>query len=69
MYTNGSLAVLNFADQSVRKFKSVELLPSDIQNKLAMFKVIQINEPYAHIGCKFGNDMYYIVAGDMNLDN
>ena len=69
IYTNGSLAVLNFADQSVRKFKSVELLPLDIQNKLAMFKVIQINEPYAHIGCKFGNDMYYIVAGDMNLDN
>jgi hypothetical protein len=21
------------------------------------------------LGCKFQNDMYYIVAGDMNLDN
>ena len=68
-YSNGSLAVLNFADQSVNKFKSAELLPVDIQNKLAMFKVIQEGEPYAHLGCKFANDMYYIVAGDMNLDN
>jgi hypothetical protein len=68
-FINGSLAVLNFADQSVTKFKSAELLPVDIQNKLAMFKVIQENEPYAHLGCKFQNDMYYIVAGDMNLDN
>jgi len=69
IYTNGSLAVLNFADQSVNKFKSMELLPVDIQNKLAMFKVIQEGEPYAHLGCKFQNNMYYIVAGDMNLDN
>jgi len=69
IYTNGSLAVLNFADQSVNKFKSVELLPVDIQSKLAMFKVIAAGEPYAHLGCKFQNEMYYIVAGDMNLDN
>lgn len=69
MYANGSLAVLNFADQSVNKFKSVELLPVDIQSKLAMFKVIQVGEPYAHLGCKLQNEMYYIVAGDMNLDN
>jgi hypothetical protein len=68
-YTNGSLAVLNFADMGVNKFKSVELLPLDIQSKLAMFKVIAVNEPYAHLGCMFGNDMYYIVAGDMNLEN
>jgi hypothetical protein len=69
MYANGSIAMLNFADQSVNKFKSMELLPVDIQSKLAMFKVIQEGEPYAHLGCKFANDMYYIVAGDMNLDN
>jgi hypothetical protein len=68
-YINGSLAVLNFADQSVNKFKSMELLPVDIQSKLAMFKVIQAGEPYAHLGCKFQNDMYYIVAGDMELGN
>ena len=69
VFTNGSLAVLNFADQSITKFKSVELLPLDIQSKLAMFKVIREGEAYAHLGCKFQGDMYYIVAGDMNLDN
>lgn len=69
MYTNGSLAVLNFADMGISKFKSAELLPLDIQSKLAMFKVIKEGEPYAHLGCKFQGDMYYIVAGDMNLDN
>jgi hypothetical protein len=69
IYSNGSLAVLNFTDQSINKFKSVELLPLDIQSKLAMFKVIKENEPYTHLGCKFQEAMYYIVAGDMNLDN
>lgn len=69
VYTNGSLAVLNFADESITKFKSVELLPLDIQSKLAMFKVIKEVEPYAHLGCKFQGEMYYIVAGDMNLEN
>jgi hypothetical protein len=68
-YPNGSLAMLNFADMGVSKFKSAEMLPLDIQSKLAMFKVITINEPYSHLGCRFDNDMYYIVAGDMNLDN
>jgi hypothetical protein len=33
-----------------------------------MFKVIGNGEPYAHLGCKFDNDMYYIVAGDIALD-
>ena len=69
IYTNGSLAMLNFADMNISKFKSLELLPLDIQSKLAMFKVIKENEAYTHLGCKFANDMYYIVAGDMNLDN
>ena len=68
IYSNGSLALLNFADDSVRRIKSFELLPLDIQSKLAMFKVINAEEPYAHLGCKFPNDMYYIVAGDIALD-
>jgi hypothetical protein len=69
IYVNGGLAVLNFADLSINKFKSTELLPLDIQSKLAMFKVIGVEEPYAHLGCKFQGEMYYIVAGDMNLEN
>ena len=69
IYSNGSLAVLNFADMSINKFKSFDVLPSDIQSKLAMFKVIKEGEAYAHLGCKFQGAMFYIVAGDMNLDN
>lgn len=69
IYSNGSLAVLNFADQGITKFKSLELLPLDIQSKLAMFKVIKEGEAYAHLGCKFHGEMYYITAGDMDLGN
>ena len=69
VYSNGSLAVLNFADEAIHKYKGFDALPTDIQSKLAMFKVIGMNEPYTHLGCKFPNDMFYIVAGDMNLDN
>jgi hypothetical protein len=69
MYTNGSLAVLNFANMNITKYKAFEALPDDIQSKLAMFKVISENQPYAHLGCKFQDNMFYIVAGDMNLDN
>jgi len=67
-YVNGNLAVLNFADLSINKFKSAELLPLDIQSKLAMFKVIGNDEPYAHLGCKLQGEMYYIVADSIRLD-
>jgi hypothetical protein len=69
VFVNGSLAVLNFADMSITKYKTFEVLPDDIQSKLAMFKVIANCEPYAHLGCKFSNEMFYIVAGDMQLES
>jgi hypothetical protein len=69
VFDNSSLAVLNFSDMSVTKYKVFEALPDDIQSKLAMFKVISINEPHAHLGCKFSEDMYYIVAGDLQLES
>jgi hypothetical protein len=69
VFANGSLAVLNFADMSITKYKAFEVLPEDIQSKLAMFKVITANEPYAHLGCKFNEEMFYIVAGDMQLES
>jgi hypothetical protein len=59
---DGSMVVLNRADDSVKKYASFNLLPDDIQNKLGMFKVIAIDEPYAHLGCKFNEDIIYIVA-------
>jgi hypothetical protein len=69
VFVNGSLAVLNFSDMSIIKYKTFEVLPEDIQSKLAMFKVIAACEPYAHLGCKFSDEMFYIVAGDMQLES
>jgi hypothetical protein len=69
MFVNGSLAVLNFSDMSITKYKTFEALPDDIQSRLAMFKVIAANEPHAHLGCKFSEEMFYIVAGDMQLES
>jgi hypothetical protein len=68
-YPNGAFVVLRLVDRTIKKYASFDLLPDDIQNKLGMFKVIVIDEPYAHLGCKFAEDMYYIVAGDMQLES
>jgi hypothetical protein len=59
---DGSLVVLNRADDSIKKYASFNLLPDDIQGKLAMFKVLNVDEPYSHLGCKFIEDIIYIVA-------
>jgi hypothetical protein len=69
VFVNGSLAGLNFSDMSITKYKTFETLPEDIQSRLAMFKVISANEPHAHLGCKFSDEMFYIVAGDMQLES
>jgi hypothetical protein len=69
VFVNGSLAVLNFSDMSITKYKTFEALPDDIQSRLAMFKVIAANEPHEHLGCKFSDEMFYIVAGDMQLES
>jgi hypothetical protein len=66
-YPNSSFVVLRLVDRTIKKYASFDMLPDDIQSKLGMFKVIGENEPYAHLGCKFQEDMYYIVAGDMQL--
>jgi hypothetical protein len=69
MYSNGSMAVLNFADKTVKKYKSMDALPTDMQSKLAMFKVIGIREPYAHLGCKFEGDMCFIIGSELALES
>jgi hypothetical protein len=68
-YPNGAFVVLRLVDRTIKKYASFDLLPDDIQNKLGMFKVIPANDPYAHLGCRFDEDMYYIVAGDMQLES
>jgi hypothetical protein len=64
-YPNSSFVVLRLVDRAIKKYASFDLLPTDIQGKLGMFKVIAIDEPYAHLGCKFSDDIYYISVGDL----
>lgn len=68
-YPNGAFVVLRLVDRTIKKYAAFNLLPEDIQSKLGMFKVIALEEPYAHLGCKFVDDIYYIVAGDMQLES
>ena len=63
IYSNGSLAIYSFNTQVVTKYKSLDEVPTDVQEKIAMFKVINVDEPYEHLGCKFDNEMLFIVEG------
>jgi hypothetical protein len=58
-----SLTVLDYKSDLITRYASFDKLPENIQSKFAMFKVLKEDEPYAHIGCKFKDDMIY-VAGD-----
>jgi hypothetical protein len=61
-YPNGAFVVLRLVDRAVKKYASFNLLPEDVQGKLAMFKLLNVDEPYAHLGCKFSEDIIYVVA-------
>jgi len=63
IYSNGSLAIYSFNTQVVTKYKSLDEVPTEVQEKIAMFKVINADEPYEHLGCKFDNEMMFIVEG------
>lgn len=69
LYDNGSLAVYSFATGDVRKYQEVSELDHSTQTRLAMFKIIPENDPHEQFGCKFPNNMYYIVEGDMALES
>ena len=69
IYSNGSLAVYSFANDEVRKYQAVSELDSLMQTRLAMFKMADKLEPYEHFGCKFDDNMFYIVEGDLNLES
>jgi hypothetical protein len=69
LYATGSCAVYDFATDSVRRYKSIDELPDVIQTRLAMFKVIDKDDPYANFGCKFENDMFFIVSGDLQIQS
>jgi hypothetical protein len=59
----------DFATDSVRRFKSTDELPEAVQSRLGMFKVLEVDDPYAQFGCKFHQDMYFIVSGELKLES
>lgn len=67
LYSTGSCALYDFSTDSVRRYKSTDELPDAIQTRLAMFKVIDKDEPHAQFGCKFDGDMYFIVSGELQM--
>jgi hypothetical protein len=69
LYSTGSCALYDFATDSVRRFKSTDELPDAVQSRLGMFKVVEEDEPHAQFGCKFHQDMYFIVSGELKLES
>jgi hypothetical protein len=66
-FSNGSYAVYNFSNNSIKRYKTTEELPSDIMIRLPMFKVMQMEEVNAAFGCMVKADMYFIVSGDLEM--
>lgn len=69
LYSTGSCALYDFATDSVRRLKSTDELPDAVQSRLGMFKVLEVDDPHAQFGCKFQQDMYYIVGGELKLES
>lgn len=57
---DSSLVMYSLAQDSITHCKSFEDLLPSVQEKFAMFKVLNENEGYGHIGCKFKEGMFFI---------
>lgn len=68
-YSNGSYAVYNFNNNSIKRYKTTEELPSDITIRLPMFKVMQMEEVNVAFGCMVKADMYFITSGELNMES
>ena len=68
-YSNGSYAVYNFSNNSIKRYKTTEELPSDIMIRLPMFKVMKVEEVNVAFGCMVKLDMYFIVSGELNMES
>ena len=69
LYTNGSCAMYDFSNDSIRKYKSIDELPDVVQTRLAMFKVIEVGEPHSAFGCMLPEEMYFIVSGELQVQS
>jgi len=57
---DNSLVLYSLAFDSITHYKHYDDLPKGIQEKFAMFKVLNENEGYGHIGCKFKDGLFFI---------
>jgi hypothetical protein len=57
---DNSLVLYSLADDSITHYKHYDDLPTAIQEKFAMFKVLNENEGYGHLGCKFKDGFFFI---------
>lgn len=57
---DGSIVVYSYASDKLSKYPGFSELPTNIQEKLAMFKVLDANEAYANFGVKFEDGFFYI---------
>lgn len=58
--TDSSLVVYDFANDTVHKYESFDDLPMDIQQKYAMFKVLEKGEAILNIGCKLNEGFAFV---------
>jgi len=57
---DSSLVLYSLEQDSITHYKHYDDLPTAIQEKFAMFKVLSEGEGYSHIGCKFKDGMFFI---------
>ena len=57
---DNSIVAYSFASDTITKYRSFDDVPTNIQEKLAMFKVLDKHEPYADFGVKFDDGFFYI---------
>ena len=58
---DGKLICLNLESDTVKKYETVEAMPTDVVSKFVMFKILAEHEAYAHLGVKLDNNFFYIV--------
>jgi hypothetical protein len=60
MRIDNSIVTYSYASDKITKYRGFDDVPTNIQEKLAMFKVLEKNEPYADFGVKFDDGFFYI---------
>jgi hypothetical protein len=60
MRKDNSIVTYAYALDKITKYPGFDDVPTQIQEKLAMFKVLEKEEPYADFGVKFNDEFFYV---------